>query len=182
MLWSAEGHRQHLPAAVAFCYINTSTGDPQIEHHCIHFQLTFLAFKHRKWGTQRTEWLPRQLEDNFKFFFFFLSNYRTDKHKQTHLLIWLRAQSAKTCFVFKGHLTPPHSLHTWCTAGYTHALPHVCVFAFMFFMSFMFPLCLCGFFQGTSGTFLLQSTLELETPWCECVSLWCVCVCPVMVW
>lgn len=104
MLWSPEGHRQ--PAAVAFCNVNTSTGDPQIEHHCIHFQLTFHAFKHGKWETQRTERLPRQPEDYFKRVFFFLKVTAEQINTYTHLLIWLRAQSTKVCFVFKGRLTP----------------------------------------------------------------------------
>lgn len=149
MLWSLEGHRQCLPAAVVFCNVNTSSGDPQIELHCIHFQLTFHAFKQRKWETEKTELLPWQ--------HFFLSKYRTDKHSFADLDD-TKCKSAS----FSKFLTPLYFLQYWCTAGYTHALLHVCVFAFMFSMFFMFPLCLCEFFPGT---FLKQSILELETPW-----------------
>lgn len=69
MLSSSEGHCQRSPAAVTFCNANTSAGDPQIEHHCIHFQLTFHAFKHREWEIQRTERLLLEPEDYFKKFF-----------------------------------------------------------------------------------------------------------------
>lgn len=88
---------------------------------------------------------------------FFLSKYRTDKHSFADLDN-TKCKSAS----FSKFLTPLHFLQYWCTAGYTHALLHVCVFAFMFSMFFMFPLCLCEFFPGT---FLIQSILELETPW-----------------
>lgn len=105
MLWSPEGHRQRSPAAVAFCNVNTSSGDPQIEHHCIHFQLTFHVSntengKHREQRGFRSN--QRTISRVFFFFFFKVT---TEQINSSADLV--KSTKCKSLLCFQGSSHPP---------------------------------------------------------------------------
>lgn len=150
-----QSHHQQPPAVVAFCNVNTSVGDPQIEHHCIHFQLTFQpCFQTLEtWNTESraASAATRRPHSKSRQWLKMPENINVYK-MQTHLFIQIRAQSAKVCFIFSSPL--PFLVHT----HQRMLSPRACTVSLNALVSAAAsqpPLCspcLCGFSSHTSPT------------------------------